>query len=107
MYLMKHLDEMEGLPKCFDKKIFSRILAIGELANLTPEEKMSYISSLEQKRVYNATIAYAEKEGMEKGKLEERAMIESIALGMKKDGLPIEQIAKYTKLTIEEIEKLK
>lgn len=40
---------------------------------------MSYIANLEQKRVYNATIAYAEKEGMEKGRLEVRAKAEKLA----------------------------
>ncbi|QIH35271.1 MULTISPECIES: Rpn family recombination-promoting nuclease/putative transposase [Sphingobacterium] len=115
MYLMKHLDELEGLPKYLDKRIFSRIFAIGELAKLTPEEQMSYISSLEQKRAYNATIAYAEKEGMEKGfekgKLEERAKAEAeklkSALELKKIGVAIENIAKALGLTVEQVEKLK
>ncbi|WP_286709624.1 MULTISPECIES: Rpn family recombination-promoting nuclease/putative transposase [Sphingobacterium] len=115
MYLMKHLDELDGLPKYLDKRIFSRIFAIGELANLTPEEKMSYISSLEQKRVYNATIAYAEKEGLEKGlekgRLEERAKAEAeklkSALEFKKIGVAAEDIAKALGLTIEQVEELK
>ncbi|MDR2270074.1 MAG: hypothetical protein LBF27_04120 [Sphingobacterium sp.] len=69
---------------------------------------MSYISSLEQKRVYNATIAYAEKEGIKKGRSEsERNKALDIAREMKISGFSIEQIAKYTKLTIEVIEKLK
>ncbi|WP_341831235.1 hypothetical protein AACH28_18845 [Sphingobacterium thalpophilum] len=88
---------------------------------------MAYISSLEQKRVYNATIAYAEKEGMEKGmekgmergleqgRLEERAKAEAeklaeklkSALEFKKIGVAVEDIAKALGLTIEQVEELK
>ena len=45
----------------------------------------------------------AKNEGIEKGKLEEA---KTIAWEMKKDGIPFTQIAKFTKLSIEEIEKL-
>ncbi|HBI90081.1 MULTISPECIES: hypothetical protein [Sphingobacterium] len=76
---------------------------------------MSYISSLEQKRVYNATIAYAEKEGMEKGRLEERAKAEAeklaeklkSALEFKKIVVAVEDIAKALRLTVEQVEELK
>ncbi|QRQ59650.1 hypothetical protein [Sphingobacterium multivorum] len=75
---------------------------------------MSYISSLEQKRVYNATIAYAEKEGMEKGRLEERAKAEAeklaeklkSALEFKKIVVAVEDIAKALRLTVEQVEEL-
>ncbi|MEN5436753.1 hypothetical protein ABE545_24195 [Sphingobacterium faecium] len=53
----------------------------------------------------------AEKEGIEKGRLEERAKLKAekraIALEFKKMGLPVADIAKGTGLSIEEIEKLK
>ncbi len=76
---------------------------------------MSYISSLEQKRVYNATIAYAEKEGMEKGRLEERAKAKAeklaeklkSALEFKKIVVAVEDIAKALGLTVEQVEELK
>ncbi|HAU55824.1 MULTISPECIES: hypothetical protein [Sphingobacterium] len=76
---------------------------------------MAYISSLEQKRVYNATIAYAEKEGMERGleqgRLEERAKAEAeklkSALELKKNGVAVEDIAKALGLTVEQVEELK
>src|SRR5690606_14656056 len=108
MYLMKHSHEMNQLANYLDKRIFSRIFAIGELANLTPEEHMAYISSLDRKRDYNNTIAYAKKQGIAQGIAEgERKKAIEMAREMKKDGLPVEQIAKFTKLSIEEIEKLK
>lgn len=53
----------------------------------------------------------AKKEGIEKGRLEERAKLKAekraIALEFKKMGLPVADIAKGTGLAIEEIEKLK
>ena len=45
----------------------------------------------------------AKKEGMEKGELKKAR---AIAREMKNDGISIVQIAKFTKLSIEEIEKL-
>jgi len=50
------------------------------------------------------------QKGLEKGRLEERARAEAekfdIAREMKRDGLSVEQISRFTKLSIEEIEKL-
>jgi predicted transposase/invertase (TIGR01784 family) len=43
------------------------------------------------------------EKGMQQGKLEEA---KEIAREMKKDGLPLLRISKFTKLSIEEIEKL-
>src|SRR5690606_9503832 len=74
MYLMKHCHEMSQLVNYWDKRIFSRILEIGELANLTPAEKMAYISSVDRKRDYNNTLAFAKQEakaeGLQQGKAE-------------------------------------
>ena len=67
MYLMKHCDEMNQLSNYLDKRIFSRIFEIGELANLTPAEKMAYISSLDRKRDYNNTLAFAKQEAKAEG----------------------------------------
>ncbi len=49
----------------------------------------------------------AKKQGIQKGKKEgERKKTLDIAIEMKKDGMPIDQIVKFTKLSVEEIEKL-
>jgi len=49
----------------------------------------------------------AKKQGIQTGEKrgERKKMIET-AIEMKKDGMPAAQISRYTKLTIEEIEKL-
>ena len=58
-----------------------------------------YDSNLKYKWDNKNVLDYAVKEG----KLEEA---KAIAREMKKDGLPIARISKFTKLSIEEIEKL-
>jgi predicted transposase/invertase (TIGR01784 family) len=61
----------------------------------------------DNKNVLDYAVSTAEakgiEQGIEKGKLEEAI---TIAREMKKDGLPLSQIVKFTKLSIEEIEKL-
>lgn len=81
------------------------------MGNLTKEEKAMYDSNLKAKWDYENSIAYAKeiaeeeglKKGMEKGEYKKAL---DIALEMKKDGLPIAQISKFTKLSVQEIEKL-
>ena len=56
---------------------------------------------------YNNAINTAKKEGKEEGRAEGKAEANmDNARKMKADGMPTELIAKYTGLTIEEIEKL-
>jgi predicted transposase/invertase (TIGR01784 family) len=62
-----------------------------------------YDSSLKYKWDNKNVLDYAVKEGIEKGRHEEAL---TIARELKKEGLAIEFIAKTTKLSIEEIEKL-
>jgi len=66
-----------------------------------------YDSSLKAKWDYENSIAYAEEKAEERGRLEGK-LEEAIAIAreLKKEGLAIEFIAKTTKLSIEEIEKL-
>jgi len=58
-------------------------------------------------RDHLATLAYAEQKGIEKGiQKGKREEAMNIAREMKKAGVPAEQIAMFTKLSVEEIEKL-
>ena len=80
---------------------------------------MAYISSIDRKRDYSNTIAYAEKKGLqkglEKGRLEERIKAEAErkaedlarAKKMLASGFEIAVIADILDLPKEEIEKLK
>ena len=72
-----------------------------------------FISSKEEMEVYNARDAFLygqnlmlkkeREEGIKEGIKETKI---SMALNMKKDGVDVNIISKYTELTIEEIEKL-
>ncbi len=102
---------MEKIPVYLRKPIFEKLFSIAEYTNLTKEERSMYDSSLkykwDNKNVLDYAVSTAEAKGIakgiEKGKLEEAI---AIALEMKKEGLPLIQISKFTKLPIEEIEKL-
>ena len=107
MYLMKHMDEFDELRNYLDKRIFSRIFEIGELAKLTPAEKMSYISSLDRKRDYNNTIAYAKKEGRMEERAKAKAKLLESARRMLKSGLSVDEVSMYLDVPLEEIESLR
>ncbi|QEC80377.1 hypothetical protein FSB76_03250 [Mucilaginibacter ginsenosidivorax] len=62
-----------------------------------------YDSSLKYKWDNKNVVDYAWQEGMEKGEYKKAL---DIAREMKKDGLPLAQISKFTKLSAEDIEKL-
>ncbi len=90
---------MDRLPVYLRKPIFEKLFSIAEYTNLTKEEKTMYDSSLKYKWDNKNVLDYAVKEG----KLEEA---KAIARELKKEGLAIDFIARTTKLSIEEIEKL-
>ncbi|HEY8780427.1 MAG TPA: hypothetical protein VIM16_02330 [Mucilaginibacter sp.] len=62
-----------------------------------------YDSNLKARWDYENSIAYAEEKAAEKARHEEAL---NIAREMKKEGISVAQIIKFTKLPIEEIEKL-
>ncbi|MBL1410384.1 hypothetical protein [Sphingobacterium faecale] len=77
---------------------------------------MSYEASLKQRRdaesVFNSAMRAGEARGGARGRAEglaegARKNALETAKEMKKAGLSIEQIVKFTKLSVEEIEKLK
>jgi predicted transposase/invertase (TIGR01784 family) len=74
-----------------------------------------YDSSLKYKWDNKNVVDYARQEGMEQGMLKgiekgiEKGKLDkaiTITKEMKNDGMPLAQISKFTKLSIEEIQKL-
>jgi len=114
-YLLKNMSRLDQIPVYLNKRIFQRIFQIAEISNLTPEEQTMYEASLKDKWDYENVLATAMREselkGELKGKLEGRlegelkAKLET-AREMKAAGLSISQIAQFTKLSVEEINKL-
>jgi predicted transposase/invertase (TIGR01784 family) len=107
LYFLKNMPRMDRLPVYLRKPIFEKLFSIAEYTNLTKEEKIMYDQNLKRKwdnqSVLDYAVSTAEAKGIEKGKHEEAV---TIAKEMKNDGLPLAQISKFTKLSIEEIEKL-
>ncbi|MCL2131851.1 MAG: hypothetical protein FWH36_05300 [Lentimicrobiaceae bacterium] len=67
------------------------------------QEYQAYIDSLNSYRDLKNSLDTAKVEGKAEG---EKSKTIEIAKRLKKDNIPIELIAKYTNLTIEEIEKI-
>jgi predicted transposase/invertase (TIGR01784 family) len=103
LYVLKNISRMDKLPAYLRKPIFEKLFNIAEYTNLTKEERNMYDSSLKYKWDNKNVLDTAVQEGFEKGKLEEAR---EIARTFKNMGLPLEDIAKGTGLSIEEIEKL-
>jgi predicted transposase/invertase (TIGR01784 family) len=103
LYFLKNMPRMDRLPAYLRKPIFEKLFSIAEYTNLTKEEKTMYDSSMKYKWDNKNVRDYEIAEAKLEAKLEEA---KEIAREMKKDGLPLAQISKFTKLSIEEIEKL-
>jgi predicted transposase/invertase (TIGR01784 family) len=102
-YLLKHMSHLDKVPAVLNKRVFQKIFKIAEVSNLTKEEKAMYDSNLKARWDYENSIAFAEEKAEERG---EHKKALDIARELKKEGSSVEFIAKITKLSIEEIEKL-
>lgn len=111
LYILKNMSRMDKIPVYLRKPIFEKLFSIAEYSNLTKEEKTMYDRNLkykwDNKNVLDYAISTAEAKGVEKG-VEKGRHEEAVAIAreMKNDGLPITQISKFTKLSVEEIENL-
>jgi predicted transposase/invertase (TIGR01784 family) len=103
LYVLKNMSRMDKIPMYLRKPIFEKLFSIAEYTNLTKEEKAMYDNSMKYKwdnqNVLDYAVATAKAEGEHKKALD-------IARELKKEGLTIEFIAKTTKLSPEDIEKL-
>jgi predicted transposase/invertase (TIGR01784 family) len=103
LYVLKNMSRMDKIPAYLRKPIFEKLFSIAEYTNLTKEEKTMYDSNLKYKWDNKNVLDFAVKEAKREGKFEEAR---AIAREFKKMGISIEDIAKGTGLSIEEIEKL-
>ena len=111
LYILKNMSHTDKIPAYLRKPIFEKLFSIAEYTNLTKEEKTMYDSSMKYKWDNKNVLDYALKEGLqqgiEQGKLEgELEKARDIARELRKEGLGIDFIARTTKLSSEEIEKL-
>ncbi len=111
LYVLKNISRLNKIPAYLRKSIFEKLFNIAEYTNLTKEEKIMYDSSLKYKWDNKNLLDYAVKEGVERGIKEgiaegEHKKAVAVAREMKKEGIPVAQIVKFTELSIEEIENL-
>jgi predicted transposase/invertase (TIGR01784 family) len=103
-YLLKHMYHLDKIPAILNKRIFQKLFKIAEVSKLTKEERAMYDSNLKARWDYENSIAFAGEQEFERGRHTEAL---DIALEMLKDGFSVAQVAKLTKLSVEEIQKLK
>ena len=97
------METLQRLPFKARQAVFDKLEQIVDIASLSKEDRMKYDESIKIYRDNLAVMSFAEANGREKGKAEEKI---SIARQMKADGVPTEVIMKYTQLSKEDIEQL-
>ncbi|WP_341748996.1 MULTISPECIES: Rpn family recombination-promoting nuclease/putative transposase [unclassified Candidatus Tisiphia] len=108
LHLFKHATEEDSPPKGIKSSKVLEAYQVIDMYGLTPEEYDLYIRCKLQEDAEDIALAESFQEGEARGEArgEERKAI-IVAKEMLIDNEPIEKIVKYTKLTLEEIEKLK
>jgi len=97
------MDVLQRMPWLAQNAVFQKLASIADVASLSKQERIAYDENL---RIYRDTIAVMEgqyQEGMEKGEAKAKR---DTARRMKTKGIPVDDIAEITSLSIEEIEQL-
>lgn len=109
------MNNWNRMPDALKDQVFEHLARLAAVANLSEENRIAYDKALDRYRVSeivdedNRRIATEQglKEGLQKGLQEGLGKAKSeIALQMKKDGMPYEMIAKYTGLSLDNIDSL-
>jgi len=109
IYFIKYAQSFKGIPKEFENEA-EIIDALEEINkhNLTEEQLDIYeyweMDETKQRDILQTAQRVAKEEGVIEG--EKQKSIE-IAKELLKDGMPLEKISKITKLSLDEIEKIK
>lgn len=107
MYALKNMNNWNRMPDALKEQVFSHLDRLAAKANLSEGDRLAYDKAVDRynvsRIVENDIWEKGLKEGVEKGLKEGK---KETALEMKNDGLPLATIAKYTGLSIKEIEQL-
>ncbi len=135
IYVLKNMETLNRMPFTARKSVFEKLEKIVDIASLSKEERIKYDESIKVYRDNLVTMEFAEQkgraeglaegierglaqglekglaqgiekglvQGMEKGKIEERR---TIALQMKRMGMPVSSISEVTGLSQSEIDGL-
>lgn len=92
LYVFRHLSELQNRPQELQDRIFQKLFDAAEIAKFTAEEREAYEESLKYYRDIKNVVDTSKIEGKTE-----------VASEMKRDGVPIDKIIKYTGLTKEEV----
>ena len=107
-YALNHLPALDGRPAGFDGEIFDLLFSSADLHNFAPDDKIKYLNDMTTERDIRNQIAFAKDKGFEEGREEGKTKKQlEIARDMFRDNVDIGFIAKYTKLSEEQIKALK
>ena len=91
-FALHNMQFLEERPDALRQEIFDLLFEAAEIATFTSEDKVKYEFEMTTERDIRNQIAFARKE-----------KAKEMARNMLKDKLPIESIAKYTELSIEQV----
>lgn len=108
MFALHNLSRLLERPKALQDRVFTKLFEQAEIARYTEVERRTYAESVKNYWDYYSTMKTAHQkgviegraEGIAEGRAEERL---EMARKMKNDGLPVDMIARYTGLSVEEI----
>lgn len=119
LYVLKNLPKLDKRPKALKERIFTKLFEEAEIAKFSQQELREYEDSLKAYRDIKNSIDTAKEEGRKEGRKEgrEEGRKEGREEGVAKEklatakrlfgmGFTLEQVAKGTGLSIEDIERL-
>ncbi|WKN41680.1 Rpn family recombination-promoting nuclease/putative transposase [Tunicatimonas pelagia] len=104
MYVIRNLNELDRIPNELREGVFERLFEVAEIAKFSKEEAKAYEDSLKSYRDLKNSLDTAFEEGIEKGIEKERKVVVRNSLNA---GLSLEMIASITRLSQEEIRRIK
>lgn len=107
IYVLKNMEILDRMPWAAKDSVFHRLAEIGEVSNMTKDERLKYDAALRHYRDTLNVMRSAEDKGRQQGLTEGRQQANiQTAKNLLTMGLSVDQIAKATGLNYEEIMKL-
>ena len=103
LYILRNLSRLDRQPQRLKNAVFNRLFSEAEIAKFTRTELREYENSLKAYRDIKNSLDSAEEKGRAEGRAEGMNYVAKKLLNL---GMPIEQIAEATNLTIDEIKHL-
>jgi predicted transposase/invertase (TIGR01784 family) len=123
MYVIRNLNRLDRIPERLKERIFEKLFETAEIAKFTPDQILSYETSLKYYRDLKNSLDTARDEGKEEGRIEGKiegrieGRIEGKIEGQKEkaveiarqllaENFPADKISKITGLSVDEIRLL-